>query len=146
MNRKAFKKNEWKLVKIRPVAKRFYGETGPPLPPVDDDWLITWAGDDGVRINNIHTDHGTLLAWDQVHHFNSDPVRGSGFGTLILNVQLHIGGDQVWSEPAPRPGESIPDQFDGVRGWRRENDSAYVQATYPVTRRLHRGPRRSPLA
>lgn len=34
------------------MAKRFFGERGPQLPPVDDDWQIQ-VGDDGVRISSI---------------------------------------------------------------------------------------------
>jgi hypothetical protein len=68
MNKSRMKKNAWSHVRLRPVAERFYGADGPQLPPVDDDWLIHGVEDAGVRISNNHTGHGTLLAWDQIHH------------------------------------------------------------------------------
>jgi hypothetical protein len=44
MNKSRMKKNAWSHVRMRPVAKRFYGADGPQLPPVDDDWLIRCRG------------------------------------------------------------------------------------------------------
>jgi hypothetical protein len=128
MNKSALKKNEWSTAKIRPIAKRFYGENGPQLPPVDDDWLIQNVDDDGVRISNPHTGHWTILGFDQIHHRTTDPTRGPGYGSLTLNIQLCIGGNSLWSEPAIRPGQSLPDQFEGVRGWQRKDDPAYIQS------------------
>jgi hypothetical protein len=114
-------------VRIRPIVKRFCGTGGPQLPPVDDDWLIQLVADDGLRVSNNNTGHGTILGYDQVHHFMSDPDRGVGYGFLILNVQIHIGGNRLWTEPTFRPGEALPDQFQHVRGWRREDDAAYLK-------------------
>jgi hypothetical protein len=130
MNKSRMKTNAWSHVRIRPVAKRFYGADGPPLPPVDDDWLIQGVEDAGVRISNNHTGHGTLLAWDQIHHYATDLDRGDRHGFLILNTQVNIGGNSLWCEPTFRPGEALPDQFGDVRGWKRENDPLYVQSLY----------------
>ena len=33
MNKTKMKKNEWSHVRLRPVAKRFWGADGPQLPP-----------------------------------------------------------------------------------------------------------------
>jgi hypothetical protein len=63
MNKSRMKKNAWSHVRLRPVAKRFYGADGPQLPPVDDDWMITGVEDKGVSISNNHTGHGTTLGW-----------------------------------------------------------------------------------
>ena len=130
MNKSRMKKNAWSHVRLRPIAKRFYGADGPPLPPVDDDWLITSIDEAGVRISNNHTSHGTLLAWDQVHHYATDPDRGGRNGFLILNTQVNIGGNSLWCEPTFRPGEALPDAFTEVRNWKRENDLLYVQGLY----------------
>jgi hypothetical protein len=121
MNKSRMKKNAWSHVRLRPIAKRFYGAVGPQLPPVDDDWLIQGVEDAGVRISNNHTGHGTLFAWDQIHHY-ADPDRGGRNGFLILNTQVNIGGNSLWCEPTFRPGAALPDSFGDVRGWKREND------------------------
>jgi len=98
--------------------------------PVDDDWLIQSVEDAAVRISNNHTGHGTLLAWDQIHHYATDPDRGGRNGFLILNTQVNIGGNSLWCEPTFRPGEALPDAFANVRNWKRENDPIYIQNLY----------------
>ena len=130
MNKSRMKRNAWSHVRLRPVAKRFLGAGGAQLPPVDDDWMISGVEDEGVRISNNHTGHGTLLAWDQIHHYATDPDKGGRNGFLILNTQINIGGDSLWSEPTFRPGEALPDAFADVRGWQREADPFYVQSLY----------------
>jgi hypothetical protein len=130
MNKAKMKKNEWSHVRLRPVARRFWGADGPQLPPVDDDWMITGVNDDGVRISNNHTGHGTLLAWDQIHHWSTDPDKGGRNGILTLNTQVNIGGTHLWCEPTFRPGEALPDAFANVRNWKRENDPLYIQRLY----------------
>lgn len=130
MNKSRMKKNAWSQVRLRPVAKRFLGADGPQLPPVDDDWLIQGVEDAGVRLSNNHTGHGTVLGWDQIHHYATDPDRGEQNGFLILNTQVSIGGNSLWCEPTFRPGEALPDPFAGTRGWKRENDPLYVESLY----------------
>jgi len=131
MNKDALKKNSWSHVRIRPIAKRFWGADGPQLPPVDDHWLLYEVGDKTVFINNSATGHGTVLGLDQIHHYSSDRATGPRCGLLTLNVQLHIGGDRLWIEPTFRPGQALPDQFAEVRDWNRTNDAAYVRSLYP---------------
>src|SRR5437899_9198832 len=97
------------------------GPTGPQLPGVDDDWAIQGFEKDGIRISNTATGHGTLLGFDHIREFTTDPVRGQGYGTLILKTQVHIGGNHLWTEPIG-PGGPVPDQFQNVRGWNRAND------------------------
>lgn len=131
MNKDALRKNSWTHVRIRPIAKRFWGADGPQLPPVDDHWLLYEVGDKNVFISNSATGHCTVLGLDQIHHYSSDPATGSRCGFLTLNVQIHIGGDRLWIEPTFRPGQALPDQFADVRDWKRENDTAYVPSLYP---------------
>ena len=126
MNKNALKKNAWNHVRIRPIAKRFFGEVGPPLPPVDDAWLIQEVGEEGVRISNTATGHGAILGYDHIHHFTSDPARGARSGFLILNVQMNIGGSRLWIEPTFRPGEALADQFGALQHWDRNADLAYL--------------------
>lgn len=130
MNKSRMKKNAWSHVRLRPVAKRFYGAGGSQLPPVDDDWLIQGVEDAGVRLSNHHTGHGTLLASDQIHHYATGSDRGDRNGFLILNTQVYIGGNSLWCEPTFRPGEALSDPFGDVRGWKRENDPLYIQSLY----------------
>lgn len=125
------------------------GADGPQLPPVDDDRLIQGVEDAGVRISNNHTGHGTLLAWDQIHHYASDPARGDRNGFLILNTQVNIGGNSLWTEPTFRPGEALPDPFGDARGWKRAKTTRFMFRTCTVARfsRRHRPRRRKePLA
>ena len=131
MNKSALKKNVGHRVRLRPMAKRFLGgPTGLQLPPVDDDWLIQGIDKDGIRISNTATDHGTVLGFDHIREFTTDPARREGEGLLILKSQLHIGGCSLWVEPIT-PGWSPPDEFENVRGWKRENDVAHVQSLFP---------------
>ena len=131
MNKAALKKNVGHHMRIRPMAKRFVGgPTGPQLPPVDDDWTVQGFEKDGIRISNTATGHGTVLGFDHIREFTTDPVRGQGYGTLILKTQVHIGGNHLWTEPIG-PGGPVPDGFENVRGWNRANDPAYIQSLYP---------------
>src|ERR1035441_8991004 len=124
MNKIELKKNVGHHVRMRPMAKRFVGgHSGPQLPPVDDDWLIQGVEKDGIRISNSMTGHGTFLGFDHIREFSTDPVRGQGYGLLILKSQLHIGGCSLWTDSISLGG-SVPNQLDGVRGWKRENDTA----------------------
>ena len=133
MNKAALKKNVGRHMKLRPMAKRFVGgPTGPQLPPVDDDWGIQGFEKDGIRISNTATGHGTLLGFDHIREFTTDPVLGEGYGTLILKTQVHIGGNHLWTEPIG-PGGPVPDQLQNVRGWKRENDAVYIQRLFPST-------------
>jgi hypothetical protein len=134
MNKAELKKNVGHHVRLRPMAKRFVGgRTGPQLPPVDDDWLIQGFEKDGVRISNNATGHGTVLGFDHIREFATDPVRGHGYGMLILKSQVHIGGCSLWIEPIS-VGGSVPNPLDSVRGWKRENDPAYIQSLFPAGR------------
>jgi hypothetical protein len=108
MQKSSLKKLELSTVRIRPVAKRFNGRDGPRLPVMDDDWRIQQVLEEGVGIQNTRTDHGTVLGYDHIHHWTSDPARGKRYGFLTLNVQIHIGGSHLWIEPTSRPGEPLP--------------------------------------
>jgi len=132
MQKSALKKNSNSWVKIRPVAKRFVGKNGVPLPPVDDQWSMV-VQDDGVSISNPHTGHGTVLAFDQIHHWGSDPASGARCGMLTLNTQVNFGGYSLWVEPTFRPGEALPDAFGNIQDWKRENDVAYVRSLMPLS-------------
>lgn len=50
--------------------------------------MITGVEDNGVRISNNHTGHGTLLAWDRIHNYATDPDTGDRNGFLILNTHI----------------------------------------------------------
>lgn len=135
MNKTALKKNVGHHVRIRPMAKRFAGGPGGlQLPPVDDPWQVQGSEKDGLRISNTATGHGTVLGFDHIREFMTDPAGGQGDGLFILKSQLNIGGNSLWTEPTFRPGEALPDQFGNVRDWKRENDAAYVQSLFPAPR------------
>ncbi|WP_321476623.1 hypothetical protein [uncultured Paludibaculum sp.] len=134
MNKNELKKDLGQHVRLRPMAKRFVGgPSGPQVPPVDDDWLIQAVDKTGIRISNGATGHGTVLGYDHIREFTTDPVRGQGYGTLILKTQVHVGGNHLWTEPIGPTGPA-PDQFQNVRAWKRENDAAHIQGLYASTR------------
>jgi hypothetical protein len=104
MKKDQIKKNLNHRVKLRPVARRFDGNG--KLDQLDDDWIIESCTDEGVRIKNIRTDHTTMLGFDQIHSYMSDPNRNYGgikHGFLTLHGQLHIHGWKVSFEPTERP-------------------------------------------
>jgi hypothetical protein len=104
MNKEALRKSEFKVVRIRPIARRFDGgPDGPELSRIDDDWMIGRRTDDGLPVENMRTNHQTILGYDHIHHFTSGPRRGKGFGFLTLTVQIHIGGTRLWIEPGVVP-------------------------------------------
>ncbi|HET6455229.1 MAG TPA: hypothetical protein VFI02_12555 [Armatimonadota bacterium] len=109
MNKNALKKNLYARIRLRPIAKRYEAQT--EMESLDDDWIIDWIDDAGVRIRNTRTSHVTTLGYDHIHHFMSDPDRsihgGLNFGFLIMNVQVHFEGNRLWIEPTTRPGEAI---------------------------------------
>ena len=95
MNRQSLRKSELKVVRIRPITKRFDSPYGPELPQIDDDWKIGRMTVDGIPIQNMRTNHETTLGYDQIHHFTEDPRRGKGFGFLRVTVQLLQIGETV---------------------------------------------------
>jgi hypothetical protein len=107
MKKDQIKKNLNHHVRLRPVARWF--DSNGDLNQLDDDWIIESYTDEGVRIKNLRTDHTTILGFDQIHSYMSDPNRnysGIKYGVLILNVQLHIHGWKVSFEPTERPGKA----------------------------------------
>ena len=104
MKKDSLRKCELKHVRLRPIAKRFDGgKGGVELSPIDDDWLVGRLTDEGMPISNSRTQHATVLGYDHIHHFTTDPQRGSGYGFLTLTIQIHIGGRELWIEPNVRP-------------------------------------------
>jgi hypothetical protein len=99
MNKQALKNSTGMYIRLRPVAKRFEGGRGGiELDQNDHDWIIE-SVDAGVRIRSAHSRHVTTLGWDHIHEFKSDPDRGPRYGFLILSIQVHVSGDDVWIEP-----------------------------------------------
>jgi hypothetical protein len=81
------------------MVKRFDGSRdGAKLPTKDDDWILR-VTDDDLSITHPGTGHGTVLGYDHIHHFVSDPARGPEYGFLMLTVQIHMAGDKIWIEP-----------------------------------------------
>ena len=108
MNKDALKKSLHARVRLRPVARRFDGET--ELEAIDDEWIIEGSNASGVQIKNARTYHVTTLGPDHISKFVTDPDRSSlGFktGFLVLTVQVFIGGNRLWIEPTSRPGEAV---------------------------------------
>jgi hypothetical protein len=100
MNKQALKNSEGMYVRIRPIAKRLEGgKGGIELDPIDHDWIIGESLGAGVQIRSALFRHVTTLGRDHIHEFKSDPDRGPRYGFLILSVQIHVSGDEVWIEP-----------------------------------------------
>ena len=118
------------------MAKRFVGTPNGlelQLPPVDDDWSIQVWHKNGLTLSNIMTGHSVLVGFDQIREYIAEPARGERDGLLGLKTQVHISGVRSpWTEPI-RVGESVPDQFHSVHGWKRENDAAYIRSLFPDT-------------
>ena len=102
MNKEQILKCSWKkLVRLRPIPKRFDGGPhGVELPALDRDWQLGQASNDGgVPVYLHETGHGITLNWDNIREYSSDPTRPDRYSFLLLKVQLHIGGNQIWVEP-----------------------------------------------
>lgn len=101
MNKDQLTKCSWmKMVRLRPIPRRFNGgPSGEELPALDRDWQICQVTKDGVPIQLHETGHGITLNWDNILEYSSDPARGARYGFLMLKVQLHMGGNQIWIEP-----------------------------------------------
>ena len=101
--------NVGRHVELQPPAY-FLDAKGRELRNVSDDWLITEANDDRLKIKNLRTNHETVLAKDHIHHFTSNPhsvTNGQEHAFVTLLVQLYIQNDRVTIEPCLRPGERL---------------------------------------
>lgn len=101
--------NVGRHIELQPAAC-FLDAKGHALPDVSDDWLITEASDDRLKIKNVRTGHETVLAKDHIHHYTSNPHRvtnGEEHAFLTLLVQLYIQNDRVTMKPCLRPGERL---------------------------------------
>jgi hypothetical protein len=104
MNKAKLAENLYTRLRLRPIAWRRMTD-GTWLPPIDDDWILTGVTDQGLRIQNVRTDHAPLVGFDHVDHYVSDPARewdGLRHGFLDLNVQLTLSGCNVFTEPLRR--------------------------------------------
>jgi hypothetical protein len=99
VNKDQLKKNIGYHVRLRPKARHSDG-----LSQRDDDWLIQSADNAGLQIKHIGSDQQTLLPYDHIREFLTDPNRNFGgikHGFLRLKVQLTLTGNQgVKSEPS----------------------------------------------
>jgi hypothetical protein len=108
-------------VELQPAAC-IVDAKGNVLPDVSDDWIITEADDDRIKIKNVRLGHETVLAKDHIHHYTSNPHRvtsGQEHGFFTLLVQLYIQNDRVTIKPCLRPGERLvpPPVPDVVDEW-----------------------------
>ena len=91
-------------VRLRPIARRFFGAR--ELKAIDDDWLVADVGarSKGVEIHNPRTRHVVHVAYDQIHHFSEDIARdwnGLSHGFFELRAQLTLSGAWATFEPLP---------------------------------------------
>jgi len=109
MNWEYMKRNVGSRVQLVPMACRL-DEYDRELPPIDDEWIVEGAVEDGVPISNVRTDHGITLGRDHIHHFTSNPDGyrdGIERGFLTLHVQVFLQGTRCWVRPNARPGEPV---------------------------------------
>ena len=99
MNKSQFKRNEWTHARLRPMAKRIDADSHAELGQVDDAWLIHHIDDDGVKITNPRTHHGTKLSYDQIREYMKDDASGEGHCFLRLKVQIYLSGNRLSIEP-----------------------------------------------
>jgi len=103
MNKDMLRKNLYARVRLRPIARRFNRTA--ELEQIDDDWIIRQVLDAGIRIENLRSYHTTILGYDHIHQYTSDPNRDSGglkYGFLSLNVQILIYPSELRIEPIIR--------------------------------------------
>lgn len=96
-------------IELQPPAC-FLDAKGNALLDISDNWLITEADDDRLKIKNVRTGHETVLAKDHIHHYTSNPHRvtnGREHAFLTLLVQLYIQNDRITIKPCLRPGERL---------------------------------------
>lgn len=110
MKRDQIVKNVGARVQLEPPA-RFLDANGIELLPMrNDDWIIHAADEDGLRIQNIYSDHVATLGYDHIHHYTSNPGRMRGdlrYGFLSLHIQIFIQGVNLTIRPNARPGEPV---------------------------------------
>ena len=138
MKKDQIKKNLYYHVRLRPATRHF--DSNGRFNELDDDWIIESCSDEGVRIRNTRTDHTTMLGFDQIHSYMSDPNRDYGeikHGVLILNIQLHVRGWKVSFEPTERPGKA----HDVPQSTREREVQAIVDEYYAAlkTKRYFKG-------
>jgi hypothetical protein len=110
MNRDRLKKFIGGRVQLVPVAHRI-DQNGRLLEPIDDDWLLESVTDQGARISNPRTGHFTILGFDHIYEFTSNPDRSRGearYGFLTLKIQISLKGNELTIRPTSRPGEAVP--------------------------------------
>jgi len=110
MNRDQITKNVGARVQLEPPA-RFLDANGVELPSMrNDDWIIHAADEDGLRIQNVYSNHVAVLGYDHIHHYTSNPGRSPGglrYGFLSLHVQIFIQGMNLTIRPNARPSEPV---------------------------------------
>lgn len=109
MNREQLKRFVGGRVQLVPIAHRI-DQQGRILDSIDDDWLLESVTDQGARLSNPRTGHGTTLGLDHIYEFTSNPDRSRGdarFGFLTLKIQIYLKGNTLTIRPTARPGETV---------------------------------------
>lgn len=104
MKKDQIKKNIGYLVRLRPMARSYEGGIGigKELEPADHDWRIKNTNEKGIEVENLYTGHCTILGYDHIREFLTDPSRGfdgTKHGFLHLKVQIRMSGIHLQVEP-----------------------------------------------
>lgn len=98
VNKKKLQECLYFRMQLRPIPQRCTGIEG-QLEEVDDDWIVASVNPNGViELDNIRTGHRAKLAPDQIHHFETDPMRdwdGLKHGIFWLHAQIQICGEAL---------------------------------------------------
>lgn len=91
MNRKRLSENVGRLLKLRPMVRR-YDDDRNRLPDLDDEWQVNRVDADSVALFNPRTRHSFDLGFDNIKNFQSPNY-------LILRCQISLVKEGVHIEP-----------------------------------------------
>jgi hypothetical protein len=87
MNREKLSQMQWKLVRVRPIARRI-NRFGVELERIDDSWLVTAPSKNFLTLQNPRSGQNVDLGTDHVREYMTDPGQSDGF--LILKSQIFL--------------------------------------------------------
>lgn len=94
MNKQKLSEMRYKLVRIRPMARRI-DPNNIELPQIDDKWILTDASREKLELRNPRTDHIIELGTDHVREYMSDAGRSDGVFILKSQIFLFARGSAV---------------------------------------------------
>jgi len=88
MNKRMLSKNQYKRLRLYPMARRIDERYGIELEQIDDAWLVIGASRTALELRNPRSDQYVVLGTDHVREFMSDTGRADGI--LVLKSQVFL--------------------------------------------------------